>query len=41
MGEFIETKSRVVVTGVWGRRGGELVFNGYGASVWGGENVLK
>lgn len=38
MGTFIETKSRMVVTGV---RGEELVFSGYRASVWDDENVLE
>lgn len=40
-GKFIETKSQVVVTRVWGRRGGELVFGGFRASIYSDENVLE
>ena len=29
-GTFIETESRMVVSKGWGRRNGQLVFNGYG-----------
>ena len=28
--KFIETKSRMVVTGSWGGRKEQLLFNGYG-----------
>lgn len=38
---FIETESRVVGAGAWGRECGAVVFNGYGISVWVDEKVLK
>ena len=39
--KFIETESRMVVARGFGRRNGELVFNGKSVSVGKDENILE
>ena len=39
--KFIETKSGMVVTSVWKKGNGELLFNEYRVSFWEDEKVLK
>ena len=42
IGKFTETKSRTETTKCWGEEvGGELLSNGYRASVWNDEKALK
>lgn len=40
-GKFLETESKLVLTGSEKRREWEVTANGYGVSFWGNENVLK
>ena len=39
--KFTEMKSSIAVAGAEGRETGELLFNGFGISVWEGEKCLK